>query len=183
MSGGGTVRLLGIAGSLRHASYNPATLRAAQELAPEGMQMDSFDLAPIPLYNEDVRQHGYRHPSRRCVPASRPPRAADRHARIQLLHPRRAEERHRLGHPPAGATVRRQAGRPHGRVKEVLVQPRAIPPAAVFRVPQRAGDEPSGGHDPRGAEQIRRGRQTHRPADARLHGRPSCRLQGLGAAA
>jgi chromate reductase, NAD(P)H dehydrogenase (quinone) len=59
MSGSGTIGVLGIAGSLRQGSFNRATLRAAQELAPEGMRIDSFDIAPIPLYNEDVRQQGF----------------------------------------------------------------------------------------------------------------------------
>ena len=59
MSGSATIRVLGIAGSLRQGSFNRATLRAAQELAPEGMHIDSFDIAPIPLYNEDVRQQGF----------------------------------------------------------------------------------------------------------------------------
>jgi chromate reductase, NAD(P)H dehydrogenase (quinone) len=59
MSGGATVRILGIAGSLRRGSFNAATLRAAQALAPSGMTIDSFDIAPIPPYNEDVRQQGY----------------------------------------------------------------------------------------------------------------------------
>src|SRR6516165_9037240 len=59
MSDGATVRILGIAGSLRRGSFNAATLRAAQELVPAGMTIDSFDIAPIPLYNEDVRQEGF----------------------------------------------------------------------------------------------------------------------------
>jgi chromate reductase, NAD(P)H dehydrogenase (quinone) len=59
MSDGGTVRILGIAGSLRRGSFNTATLRTAQELAPAGMTIESFDIAPIPLYNEDVRQQGF----------------------------------------------------------------------------------------------------------------------------
>jgi chromate reductase len=58
MSDGGTVRLLGIAGSLRHGSFNAATLRTARELAPAGMTIEIFDITPIPLYNEDVRQQG-----------------------------------------------------------------------------------------------------------------------------
>jgi chromate reductase len=62
MSGTGTVSILGIAGSLRQGSFNRATLRAAQELAPDGMRIDSFDIAPIPLYNEDVRQQGFPSP-------------------------------------------------------------------------------------------------------------------------
>lgn len=51
--------ILGIAGSLRHGSFNAATLRAASQLAPEGMRIEIFDIAPIPVYNEDVRQQGF----------------------------------------------------------------------------------------------------------------------------
>ena len=53
------VTVLGISGSLRQGSYNTALLRAAQELAPEGMTIEAFDIAPIPFYNDDVRLHGY----------------------------------------------------------------------------------------------------------------------------
>jgi chromate reductase len=59
MSGGVTVRILGMAGSLRRGSFNAATLRAAQELAPPGMTIEIFDIAPIPLYNEDVCEQGF----------------------------------------------------------------------------------------------------------------------------
>jgi len=59
MSGSGTVRILGIAGSLRQGSFNRATLRTAQELAPAGLTIEPFDITPIPLYNEDVRQQGF----------------------------------------------------------------------------------------------------------------------------
>src|SRR5215475_12681172 len=59
MSDGGTVNILGIAGSLRRGSFNAATLRAAQELVPSGMTIEAFDIAPIPAYNEDVRQQGF----------------------------------------------------------------------------------------------------------------------------
>ena len=52
------LNILGIAGSLRQASYNRALLRAAQELAPEGMAITIFDLADIPLYNGDVEAAG-----------------------------------------------------------------------------------------------------------------------------
>ena len=37
------VQVLGIAGSLRQGSYNRALLRAAQELAPEEMEIQIFD--------------------------------------------------------------------------------------------------------------------------------------------
>jgi chromate reductase len=59
MSDAGTLRILGISGSLRRGSYNSAALRAAQELAPRDMRIDSADIASIPLYNEDVRQQGF----------------------------------------------------------------------------------------------------------------------------
>ena len=71
MSDGGAVRILGIAGSLRRGSFNAATLRAAQELAPAGMTIESFDIASIPLYNEDVRQQGFPRRSRICGRESR----------------------------------------------------------------------------------------------------------------
>ncbi len=51
-------RILGFSGSLRAASYNRALLRAASEEAPEGMTIETFDLADIPLYNKDVEDHG-----------------------------------------------------------------------------------------------------------------------------
>lgn len=53
-----TLRVLGFAGSLRTGSYNRALLRAAIELAPDDMEIETFDLAPIPLYNQDVEQQG-----------------------------------------------------------------------------------------------------------------------------
>jgi len=52
------VRVLGIAGSLRAGSYNRALLRAAQEEAPLGMEIQRYELAPIPLYNADVEARG-----------------------------------------------------------------------------------------------------------------------------
>ena len=53
------IRVLGFAGSLRQRSFNRAALRAAVELAPEGMTIETFDLTPIPLYNDDVKQQGF----------------------------------------------------------------------------------------------------------------------------
>lgn len=49
------MKILGISGSLRKNSYNTAALRTAQQLLPEGTTLEIFDLAPIPLYNDDVR--------------------------------------------------------------------------------------------------------------------------------
>lgn len=45
--------ILGIAGSLRRASYNRALLRAAQQLVPTNVTLDIFDIAGIPLFNQD----------------------------------------------------------------------------------------------------------------------------------
>jgi chromate reductase len=53
-----TLRVLAIAGSLRSGSYNRSLLRAAAELAPEGMAIEIFDLADVPLYNGDVEAIG-----------------------------------------------------------------------------------------------------------------------------
>jgi chromate reductase len=52
------VRILGVAGSLRRASYNRALLRAAVELAPSGITLTAFDLIDLPLYNGDVEAGG-----------------------------------------------------------------------------------------------------------------------------
>ncbi len=48
------VRVIGFAGSLRRDSYNKAVLRAAGELLPSGMSLETMDLAPIPLYSADL---------------------------------------------------------------------------------------------------------------------------------
>jgi len=53
-----TIRILGVAGSLRRGSLNRGLLRAAQGLAPEGVTLDAFDLAAVPLYNGDVEAAG-----------------------------------------------------------------------------------------------------------------------------
>jgi chromate reductase len=48
------MRVLGIAGSLRLASYNRALLAAAAQVATPPMTIEPFDLASIPLYNADL---------------------------------------------------------------------------------------------------------------------------------
>jgi len=48
------VHILAISGSLREHSHNTALLRAAAELAPEGMTMDLVSLDDIPMYHPDV---------------------------------------------------------------------------------------------------------------------------------
>lgn len=51
------IRIFGIAGSLRHESYNRALLRAAAQLLPQGATLDIFDLDDsIPGFNEDLER-------------------------------------------------------------------------------------------------------------------------------
>jgi chromate reductase len=50
------VKVLAISGSLRKASFNTLALRAAQQLAPEGMEITLFEaMREIPLYDDDLR--------------------------------------------------------------------------------------------------------------------------------
>jgi chromate reductase len=54
-----SVKVLALSGSLRKGSFNTLLLHAAKELAPAGMSVEIYDLAPIPMYNDDVRVAGY----------------------------------------------------------------------------------------------------------------------------
>ncbi len=45
--------ILGIAGSLRKESFNRSLLRAAQELAPQGARIETFEIEGIPQFNQD----------------------------------------------------------------------------------------------------------------------------------
>jgi chromate reductase len=65
--------ILGIAGSLRRGAYNRGLIAAAVEMAPEGMRIEPFDLAGIPLYNSDDEAA----PSARAVEFRRRVREAD----------------------------------------------------------------------------------------------------------
>jgi chromate reductase len=60
MADGGQITVLGLCGSLRRGSFNRMALRAAAELAPQGMTVEPFErLGDIPPYNDDVREAGY----------------------------------------------------------------------------------------------------------------------------
>jgi chromate reductase len=67
------VRILGIAGSLRRASYNRAALRAATQLVPTGVTLDIFELDGIPGFNQDEEQN----PPAKVVELKRRIREAD----------------------------------------------------------------------------------------------------------
>lgn len=53
------IKVMALSGSLRKASFNTMLLHAAKEVAPAGMSIEIYDLAPIPMYNDDVRAAGY----------------------------------------------------------------------------------------------------------------------------
>ncbi len=59
------MKVLGIAGSLRSASYNRGLLRAAQELAPDGVEVDLLDIRDLPFYDGDVEAAGVPEPVKR----------------------------------------------------------------------------------------------------------------------
>ncbi len=48
------LRVLAISGSLRQDSINTALLRAAAQMAPEGMTIERHDLRGIPLFDQDL---------------------------------------------------------------------------------------------------------------------------------
>src|SRR5919112_1730748 len=52
-------KILGLAGSLRRASLHRGLIRAAKELAPEGVTVECYDeLDKIPFFNQDVENEG-----------------------------------------------------------------------------------------------------------------------------
>lgn len=67
------VRILGIAGSLRKASYNRGALSAAQQLCPEGAKLEVFELDGIPAFNQDEEKQ----PPQKVVDLKKRIRAAD----------------------------------------------------------------------------------------------------------
>ena len=51
------ITILAIAGSLRKDSYNKGALRAAQQLCPEGAKLEIYDIAGLPLFNQDEEKN------------------------------------------------------------------------------------------------------------------------------
>jgi chromate reductase, NAD(P)H dehydrogenase (quinone) len=50
--------VIAFAGSLRRNSLNRALVRAARELAPEGLTIESLEIGGLPFYNGDVEAAG-----------------------------------------------------------------------------------------------------------------------------
>jgi NAD(P)H-dependent FMN reductase len=56
------VTIVGIAGSLRKASYNGLLLRAAAEVAPEGSRVEIASIENVPLFDQDLLDRGVPEP-------------------------------------------------------------------------------------------------------------------------
>ena len=52
------IRILGISGSLRRASFNSGLLRAAQTIVPNHVDFQIFDIREIPFYDGDLEAEG-----------------------------------------------------------------------------------------------------------------------------
>ena len=67
------ITILAIAGSLRRDSYNKSALRTAQGLCPEGARLEIYDIAGLPLFNQDEE----RNPTPKVTDFKQKIRAAD----------------------------------------------------------------------------------------------------------
>jgi len=61
--------VIGIAGSLRRASYNRGLIRAAVDVAPEAIRVVPHEIGDLPLYNADLEALGDPEPVRRLKEA------------------------------------------------------------------------------------------------------------------
>jgi chromate reductase len=52
------MKILGISGSLRKASWNTAALHAAAEMLPAGHRLEIASISELPLMNQDLEQNG-----------------------------------------------------------------------------------------------------------------------------
>lgn len=51
------MKIAAFTGSLRRQSYNHGLLVAAQELAPEGVEVEILDIGQLPLFNQDLESN------------------------------------------------------------------------------------------------------------------------------
>ena len=59
------MKVLGVSGSLRKASFNTAALKACAELMPAGMTLSIAEIGDLPLFNQDVFDAGLPEPVKR----------------------------------------------------------------------------------------------------------------------
>lgn len=64
-------RVLAVSGSLRKTSFNTGLLRAAQEVAPDWMDVEIFDIRDLPFYDGDLEAQGDPEPVRALKSAIR----------------------------------------------------------------------------------------------------------------
>jgi len=69
----GNIKILGIAGSLRKASFNKAALRESQKLVPAGASLDILEIDGLPGFNQDDEKN----PPAKVVEMKAKIRAAD----------------------------------------------------------------------------------------------------------
>jgi chromate reductase len=48
------IKIIGFSGSLRSGSFNTAALRAVQEVTPSDAEIDIYDIADFPPFNQDI---------------------------------------------------------------------------------------------------------------------------------
>ena len=169
------MRILGISGSLRRDSHNTSLLRAAAMSLPSGVELELFDgLGDLPHYNADIDEDPA--PEAVVAPARgdrRRRRRAHRHAGVQRLDPRRAQERARLG---LAAVPRQRAARHARRRGRRLDRP--------VRRGLGAGGGPQGPRDDRrrraSTASCRSARRTSPSATTAIWPTPACATPSKG---
>ena len=177
------LHVLGIAGSLRAASYNRALLRAARELAPEGMTIAAFELDDLPLYNEDLE----RDPPAAALEMRARIRAADALliATPEYTYSISGVLKNAIdwGSQPMGASA--WDGKPAAIFGSFRQQHRyragAVAPAAMPRLSQCARAERPGVADRPRAGKVRHDGQAHRRAHTNIPARPAGHICRVGA--
>ena len=108
---GNSFKIAGLAGSLRRASFHRGLIRAARELAPEGVTVEPYErLAEIPFFNQDVEDRGDPAPVKDLKETIRQADAVlIATPEVRLRYPRRADQRSGLGAASA-FTFQAQAG-------------------------------------------------------------------------
>src|SRR5215212_2156581 len=141
-------RILGLAGSLRRASFHRGILRAAHEVGPERMSCESFDMGRIPYFNQDIEDEGNPEPVKELREKIRT------HDAVLIATPeydyaipgvltaaldwalRSRHERTPLRHKPVGIVGASPGGGGTARGQMVLRQILLHPPAYVMPEPQ-----------------------------------------------
>ena len=130
-----------VVGSLRKESFNRKMALAIAQLAPPSLKLEIVEIGQLALYNQDDEADPPPRQWRRSARGSSGRCGAVRHARIQPLGARRAEERDRrrlasLRQERVGRQAGRGDQRVAGRDRRIRRQPS---PAPVAGVPQHAG--------------------------------------------